>query len=374
MANLIALIMLSFLSRTTSTTCRPSFISLHRRQFVPQNSLLGGLSSSSLSGPNAVAAGSPYYRSSCKNAYYSSTHSRDNGRIESSTTSLRASPSNPVTTTHASSSSKSCEKETIEPFTWPQLINLFRCSNNNYIPSDHPKLALFRRSASVQESYEDHKKYLDAFWRSAYDYLVVSKFGAGFGFEKVISSYADESSENRSGISNLIEDDCDDDLNSDQNCIPPNSGRIYQARPSLTQASKYTIENEVTYLSLVPNDFPYDVAEGIEHWCLWKIGGCSSTEGILREELSWALKELKNNSNLNLQRVDGNYNTGSGCIIKRKEQTISNVVSDSQMPLNDLVQLPNLILDTLYWVNPPHLQSMPEIHHAHILVLKNESP
>jgi hypothetical protein len=44
---------------------------------------------------------------------------------------------------------------------------------------------------------------------------------------------------------------------------------------------------------LVPNDFPYDVDEGIEHWCLWKIGGASSTESISMGELAWAIRELR---------------------------------------------------------------------------------
>eukprot|EP00584_Thalassiosira_punctigera_P021000 CAMPEP_0172573530 /NCGR_PEP_ID=MMETSP1067-20121228/136238_1 /TAXON_ID=265564 ORGANISM="Thalassiosira punctigera, Strain Tpunct2005C2" /NCGR_SAMPLE_ID=MMETSP1067 /ASSEMBLY_ACC=CAM_ASM_000444 /LENGTH=349 /DNA_ID=CAMNT_0013366137 /DNA_START=233 /DNA_END=1282 /DNA_ORIENTATION=+ len=323
--------------RTASANCRPSFVSFHRAEARFSN---------------VATADSPY--SSWRNIY-SPAHSRGNKRIKSQTF-LRLRASYTFAAAHNNTSSFASSEKELQPFTWPRLIDLFRPSNtqrnsdNNYIPSDHPNLELFRRSVAVQASYEQHKKYLDRFWKSAYDYLVVNKFGEGFGFEKVIVR---RDGSEISNISNLIEDDGDR--------IPPN-GPLCQSLPSLTQASKYTIENRLTYLSLVLNDFPYDVAEGIEHWCLWKIGGLSSTEGILRKELSWALKEIKD--------LPADENSGSRCIMGGKEQKLSFVKSrySQKMP----VQQAGPISDTLYWVNPPHLQSMPEIHHAHILVLRSD--
>ena len=219
-------------------------------------------------------------------------------------------------------------KNTEEPFTWPQLIDLFRSSHNSqedyhYISSDNTNLALFRRSASAQYEYEKHKKYIECDWESAYDYLVMDKFGTKFGFEKV---WCEDSSK-------------------------------YKARPSLKEASKFAIDNQMTYLRLVLNDYPYDVEEGIEHWCLWKIGGKSQTEGILRKELSWAASEL--------QRLYADRSSGSSCIIDKDGVSSFYELNSSETPSS--------VSDMLYWVNPPHLQSMPEIHHAHMLVVRDQT-
>ena len=103
---------------------------------------------------------------------------------------------------------------------------------------------------------------------SAYDYLLVNKFGKKFGFEKVV--------------------------------VPSVNSRniIYRANLSLAQASKDTIEKQLSYLCLVPNDFPYHVDTNIEHWCLWKIGKIyNNSSSISMIELSWAMDELKTSCN-----------------------------------------------------------------------------
>jgi len=74
---------------------------------------------------------------------------------------------------------------------------------------------------------------------------------------------------------------------------------------------------------LVPNEFPYHVESNIEHWCLWRL-----QDNVNDEDIEWALKELA--------KVD-------------------------------------VALDTIHWTNPPHLQSVPEIYHAHILCLRRRT-
>jgi hypothetical protein len=249
----------------------------------------------------------------------------------------------------------------VRPFTWPDLAKLFRDpdgrdgENVNYIPSDHPNLALFRRSVSDQKSYELHKEYLNSCWDSAYDYLVVSKFGQRFGFDKVVvSGYASDDSEQVEIDGIGKEED-----------TPPGGCR-FRACPSLAQASRYAIDRQITYLSLVPNDYPYDVDEGIEHWCLWKIGGTSVAGGISIEDLTWAVREL----NSPPDRECG----GRACIVDRDGRTIGTADDTSRATVtnDDGARKPAPISDVLYWVNPPHLQSMPEINHAHILVLRTD--
>jgi hypothetical protein len=71
---------------------------------------------------------------------------------------------------------------------------------------------------------------------------------------------------------------------------------------------------------LVPNDFPYFTEPGrIDHWVLWKLHA-----KISDQDLQHALQEL--------------------------EERLGNVV------------------DTIHWENPPHLKSLPDINHVHILV------
>lgn len=70
---------------------------------------------------------------------------------------------------------------------------------------------------------------------------------------------------------------------------------------------------------LAPNDFPYYMAHGILHYVLWK-----TKENINDEDVIGAREDLHRMMDLE---------------------------------------------DTLYWVNPPHLKSLPEIDHVHFLCL-----
>ena len=71
----------------------------------------------------------------------------------------------------------------------------------------------------------------------------------------------------------------------------------------------------------VHNDFPYYFATDVEHWILWKLGG----GGISTQEIDAAKEDLRE-------------------------------------------KLGDDVVDTLHWVNPPALKSIPEIDHVHILI------
>lgn len=142
----------------------------------------------------------------------------------------------------------------------------------------------------------------------------------------------------------------------------------------------------LSYLKLVPNDFPYDVDEGIWHYCLWKIGGGSGcdddddagrSESISRGEMKWALDELRNSP--------WGCNVSSGCVARGGSVDPATVFRDGLQHSssgtsencnnNDDTDRDDNDLDGTsgmsafyYWVNPPHLQSMPDMHHAYILV------
>lgn len=317
----------------------------------------------------------------------SSTSSASNTGVHSARELLRLSRENQlrrtITTADTSSIFSNINQE--QCFTWPQLLELFQSTNTlqndiHYISSNHPNLALFRRADNVQQLYEEHKTYLSDCWVSAYDYLLVHKFGNKFGFEKVVVSSVNSRNEY--------------DPEEGDNILPNDFQLTYQANLSLSQASKDTIEKQLSYLSLVPNDFPYHVDTNIEHWCLWKIGTIYDSSGVESNsismvELSWAMDELKtscknsvgssciihNNQNIYPTKIhtgtmvdDASDITIQLMIIGNsgKENEYLKKTSQPPPPVNNTT-----VLDMLYWINPPHLQSMPEIHHAHILVLRS---
>ena len=69
--------------------------------------------------------------------------------------------------------------------------------------------------------------------------------------------------------------------------------------------------------ALVENDFPYNMEPGIEHLILWK-----TKENITPHEIQETLRSLQDREN---------------------------------------------VVDTLHWINPPHLKSLPGIDHVHFL-------
>jgi hypothetical protein len=77
---------------------------------------------------------------------------------------------------------------------------------------------------------------------------------------------------------------------------------------------------------LLPNDFPYFVESGIEHWVLWKLQ-CNITQ----DDVDHAVQELKDK-----------YHHGDE-------------------------------IETIWWENPQALKSLPDIDHIHILVRRKPS-
>jgi len=162
-------------------------------------------------------------------------------------------------------------KVATKPFDWSELQYIV----NEGDPTMHS------RSMQVQHDYIIHTREVKADWKSVNDYILHSKFD----FEKVKNE--------ESGF--------------------------YEVFPSL----KAMKEEERIVTRLLRNEYPYYVADGIEHWCLWKLGGM-----VTEEEIVEAVDEL-------------------------------NRIRNKKMD------------DVLTWVNPPHLQSIPDIDHAHFLCLFN---
>ena len=99
----------------------------------------------------------------------------------------------------------------------------------------------------------------------------------------------------------------------------------FEAYPSLERAK----ELQRVEIRLLKNEYPYYIESNIEHWCLWKLGG----GGIDIDEIEQAVEDLQTKTEYGADRA---------------------------------------LLDVLHWINPKHLQSIPDIDHAHLLCLRRE--
>ena len=162
------------------------------------------------------------------------------------------------------------------PLTWPELTDIVEVEKN---------LAKLSRSVEQQRIYIVYRNELLKEWKSVYDHILVSKF-------------------------NLEQRLVDNPNRSDGR-----NSTLWESYPALSEL------NEIKNV-LKPNDFPYYTAEGIEHWCLWKV-----CEDVNDDEIE--------NAKLDLQAKHGD------------------------------------IVSFLSWRNPPHLKSLPDIDHIHILCLRD---
>mmetsp|Transcript_21743 Transcript_21743/g.53728 ORF Transcript_21743/g.53728 Transcript_21743/m.53728 type:complete len:333 (-) Transcript_21743:58-1056(-) len=163
------------------------------------------------------------------------------------------------------------------PFSWEELDQIIVKEKN---------LAKLSRSVVQEQDYQRALAKLRQEWKSTKDYILHSKFNLPKQLDKETQLYfVDETSANQQGQGVLRK--------------------------------------------LVPNDFPYYCAPGIEHWVLWKYGANSA---ISREDIDWA----------------------EGYLLHQPSST------------NGVVD-PNMIS----WENPPDMKSLPEINHVHILLRHN---
>jgi hypothetical protein len=92
-------------------------------------------------------------------------------------------------------------------------------------------------------------------------------------------------------------------------------GRRAAIRPTVIEAPRTV---------LLENDFPYHFDTGIRHFVLWKIGG----EEVLPSDISSAVQQLRST---------------------------------------------HRATDTAVYINPPHLKSILDLEHAHILFISEEA-
>lgn len=170
-------------------------------------------------------------------------------------------------------------------------------------------LALLRRSKEQQVEYEEFRSQLRQNWKSVLDYILCTKF---------------HWDQERCCHPNITQ-------NNNISSTTTNKGGLWQAiPPSSNDISK--APQMVLYL----NDFPYFMDHNIDHWILWK--------------LDWNADHPNNN----------NHDASSKTTITNDE------IEEAKL---NLCQQNTNVIETLHWINPPHLKSLPEIDHVHILTL-----
>jgi Protein of unknown function (DUF3605) len=161
-----------------------------------------------------------------------------------------------------------------KPLQWDEIVDII------YEQRDLPKMS---RSRQQQFDYELFKRNTLLQWKSMTDFVLCTKFSNIFT-KKIVD-------------------------NSEH-------GPRFVADPPIDR-----LPPGLTLNKLVKNDFPYYMADGIEHWVLWKLGSdCSITDQDIQ---------------------------------KAKEN------------LSDRLQTEGVGM--IHWINPFHLKSVPLIEHAHIL-------
>mmetsp|Transcript_35180 Transcript_35180/g.84885 ORF Transcript_35180/g.84885 Transcript_35180/m.84885 type:complete len:230 (-) Transcript_35180:12-701(-) len=205
------------------------------------------------------------------------------------------------------------------PLSWSELQAIILSPNDD----DLSKLA---RSEEQTKTYRLRRAEIKSEWESIYDYLLCAKFG----FEWVWAAAATVASADSSGEGDNTQ------------------RRRKRSRPSFQEyADEQKLgEREVNCtapLNLSLNDFPYYLAPGIQHFVLWKLGGW-----ITPEEIAKAKSDILKGS----RSPETTNNTQRSHCIGGKDN-LDQILNDRGV--------------FLYWINPPHLKSLPGIDHVHIL-------
>jgi hypothetical protein len=166
------------------------------------------------------------------------------------------------------------------------------------------------RSVDQQMEYELFKRQLTQTWKSVLDYVLCTKLDV-------------------------------------PRCVHAETGLAYaqlhpSPSPSPVSSSLTETDTNVSTSSpvqlpspktiVVRNDFPYYTAENIHHYVLWKLHGICSDDDIAQ-----AKEDVKQELELS-----GGEDSENGQAV---------------------------VVDCLHWINPPHLKSLPDIDHVHILCL-----
>lgn len=231
-----------------------------------------------------------------------------------------------------------------KPFTWKDL---------QYILIEQNDPSLLSRSIRTQSRYMHYTEQMKSQWEDINDCVIYSKFG------NMKKNYHD-----RNGNDAFQEETLFTKVKySSQN----------ETKWKISPTLQETKEQNIIVKTLVRNDFPYFVESNIQHWCLWKLN-----DYVTDEDIQLAIEELKTTHTEALVNVfineyggdNGNNENISSISNKNEgdnERTTVTVGNRNGRPFRL-----GKVLDTISWINPKHLQSLPDIDHAHILCLREQ--
>lgn len=191
------------------------------------------------------------------------------------------------------------------------------------------------RHVSQEATYRLYSQMLKREWKSVYDFVLYCKFNFEKRLillnEKDVNCDGDGKDDKKNydkdfGVSPSDVSAIDVEMDAVDIHIPtlpripsPPHGFVWEAyEPPIKEKKKKRV--------LAMNDFPYYLEDGVEHWCLWKLGDTDTNnhDDVNDEDIEWAKETLK-------QRGD--------------------------------------VVEMMHWINPVHLKSLPGIDHAHIVCL-----
>ena len=198
------------------------------------------------------------------------------------------------------------------PFCWDELVTII---NGNSETGEEQNLAKLCRSVDEERRYGQAKKEILQNYESIVDHVLYTKFGIERQYNTTSEKFYVR--------------------------LPPQPSppAIEVSSMSASSSSSSSIldatrPNNFKTMVLLPNEFPYFVGDSVEHWVLWKL-----YDEISQDDIDDAIRHLQKNT--------------TGAVGETAAETD----------------------DVLWWENPPHLKSLPQINHVHILVRrKKESP
>lgn len=203
-----------------------------------------------------------------------------------------------------------------DPLSWDQLKSIILSPDVN----DLSKLA---RSVEQQRFYRKCRADRDSEWESFYDYLLHTKFGFGWEWGDDATTATTASTSDDSGAAR--------------------QRRRKRSTPTFQEYSSRLerggADGADARINLSPNDFPYYLDPGIEHYVLWKLGGDVTPRDIANAKLD----------------------------LMKRDDAESRAADESEDELTFERVMTSDTEKFLVWFNPPHLKSLPGIDHAHII-------
>ena len=123
-----------------------------------------------------------------------------------------------------------------------------------------------------------------------------------------------------------------------------------------------------TVTSCILNDFPYFFEDGIVHFVLWKLTGPSPPHTT----------DCVDNNSSNGNGSETDASSGRSAPVEITAAEIEEAIAELRLRYHGTCQKGQgqkctqgvqRVLDIAWFVNPPHLKSIPEVAHAHIMLL-----